>query len=190
VSLRRLVAIVLIVVGLAALGEAVLIRGKAILAQHLLERSWNEARAGQKSPRPWPWADTWPVARLVAPAHDVDVVVLSGASMRNLAFAPAHFDGTPLPGKTGNAVIAGHRDTHFEFLARLEPGDELIVERADREVHRFVVTGAEIVAPDDRSVLDATPGESLTLITCYPFDQLVSADRRYIVRAAYRGAIS
>ena len=189
VTLRRLAAVALIAIGLAALGEAVWIRGKAILAQHLLERSWDEARAGLETPRPWPWADTWPVARLVAPAHDVDVVILSGASLRNLAFAPAHFDGTPLPGKTGNAVIAGHRDTHFDFLARLQPGDELIVERANREKHLFVVTGARIVAPDDRSVLYATPEENLTLITCYPFDDLVQADQRYVVRATHQGLV-
>ena len=189
VTLRRLAAVVLIAIGFAALGEAAWIRGKAILAQHLLERSWNEARAGQQTPRPWPWADTWPVARLVAPAHDVDVFILSGASLRNLAFAPAHFDGTPLPGETGNAVVAGHRDTHFDFLADLQPGDELIVERTSREKHSFVVTGARIVPSDDRSVLYATPEENLTLITCYPFDRLLQADRRYIVRASHRGVI-
>ena len=130
-TLRRWAALALILAGLLALGEAGWIRAKAELAQVLLDRAWTRARSGDESPRPWPWADTWPVARLVAPAHDVDTIVLSGASLRNLAFAPSHFDGTPLPGRPGNAVIAGHRDTHFRFLENLLPGDELLIETAN-----------------------------------------------------------
>ncbi len=40
--------------------------------------------------KPWPWADTHPVARLIAPAQDADVLVLAGASGRTLAFGPGH----------------------------------------------------------------------------------------------------
>lgn len=187
--LRRLAAVALLAAGLAAVGEAGWIRGKAILAQHLLDHSWTAARAGKDAPRPWPWADTWPVARIVAPGHDVDTVVLAGASLRNLALAPAHFDGSPLPGNPGNAVIAGHRDTHFAFLAELRAGDLLIVERTDRERHRFVVTATEIVAPDDRSILDSTSRAELTLVTCYPFIGVARSDQRYAVRAVHAGRI-
>ncbi|HEU4579859.1 MAG TPA: hypothetical protein VFS67_16480, partial [Polyangiaceae bacterium] len=30
--------------------------------QVLLRRAWAAARAGDEHARPWPWADTWPVA--------------------------------------------------------------------------------------------------------------------------------
>ena len=29
--------------------------------------------------KPWPWADTWPVARLVVPSLGIDQIVLEGA---------------------------------------------------------------------------------------------------------------
>jgi sortase A len=69
------------------------------------------------------------VARLVVPSEDVEMIVLAGASGRTLAFGPGHLKGTPLPGQAGNAVISGHRDTHFAFLARLHLADEVDVER-------------------------------------------------------------
>jgi len=48
-----------------------------------------------------------------------------------MAFGPGHLSGTPLPGEAGNAVVTGHRDTHFAFLRRLRLGDVLEVERPD-----------------------------------------------------------
>ena len=57
-------------------------------------------------------------------------MVLAGASGRTLAFGPGHVDGTPLPGEHGNAVVSGHRDTHFAFLRDLRCGDVLEVQTA------------------------------------------------------------
>ena len=39
-----------------------------------------------------------------------------------MAFGPGHLSGTPLPGEAGNAVVSGHRDTHFAFLRGLREG--------------------------------------------------------------------
>jgi len=39
------------------------------------------------------------------------------------------------------------------------------------------------VAPEDVSVLDPTPIQSLTLVTCYPFYFVGPAPQRFIVRA-------
>ena len=45
------------------------IHAKAMLAQVLLERSWQARLAGGDAgaAKPWPWADTAPVARLQVP---------------------------------------------------------------------------------------------------------------------------
>ena len=40
-----------------------------------------------------------------------------------------------------------------------------------------------IVGPDDVYVLDPTPQPALTLVTCYPFEFIGHAPRRFIVRA-------
>ena len=47
----------------------------------------------------------------------------------------------------------------------------------------MTVTGTRVVEPTDVSVLDATSGTTLTLVTCYPFDYVGSAPQRFIVHA-------
>ncbi len=175
-----LLAAALVLIGLGAwqLGGAGWIHAKAWLAQGLLEASWAAglARAGTGAGpvRPWPWADTWPVARLQAPGLGVDRIVLAGTSGRTLAFGPGHMDGTAAPGAPGHSLLSGHRDTHFRFLKDLAPGDALRVQRPDGGWQDYRVIGAEVIdarrarlAPDDGRPL-------LSLVTCYPFDALTA----------------
>ncbi len=148
------------------------IHAKAMLAQVLLERSWQARLAGGDAgaPKPWPWADTAPVARLQVPRLAVDQIVLAGASGRSLAFGPGHLTGTALPGERGNSVITGHRDTHFDFIGELKTGDTFRLQRPDGSWVHYRVAGGEVV--DARTAqLDATPDRSaVTLVTCWPFD--------------------
>jgi sortase A len=151
-------------------GDALYLHAKARLGQALLQRAWSEARAGVDDARPWPWADMHPVARLRVPQRDVDVLVLAGANGRTLAWGPGHAESSALPGADGNAVITGHRDTHFAFLRDLAPGDRVLIEtrrgetRSYRVERRFVADHRALRLPaDDR---DAT----LSLVTCWPFD--------------------
>jgi sortase A len=176
-------------VALLALGAALLAAGvwlplKAAVAEELLNRAWTTARAGGGAVRPWPWADTWPVARLRLPpsASAEPLIVLAGASGRGLAFAPGLLDGSALPGEPGVAVIAAHRDTHFHALARLALGDRFEIERADGEMFAYVVTGIEILDTRTASLrLDALDSV-VALVTCYPFDALVPGGTlRYVV---------
>ncbi len=160
---------------------------KAVLAQTLLRDAWAATLHGQNQVPPWPWADTWPVARLRAPQHDQDLVVLAGASGRTLAFGPGQLSGTPAPGQPGRTVIAGHRDTHFAFLRDIRPGDELQLQGADGTTHRFQVSGTRVA--DSRSeqlALDAAT--ELVLVTCYPFDAVdAGGPLRLLVFAAPYG---
>ena len=77
-------------IGFWELGHGAWIHAKAWLAQLLLQRAWERTLRGEAAAKPWPWADTWPVARLRVPAHGVDLIVLSGVSGRTLAFGPGH----------------------------------------------------------------------------------------------------
>jgi len=176
-------------VALLAIGAALLAAGawlplKAVLAEELLNRAWSAARAGGGAVKPWPWADTWPVARLRLPpsASAEPLIVLAGASGRGLAFAPGLLDGSALPGEPGVAVIAAHRDTHFHALARLALGDRFDIERADGQTFAYIVTGIEILDTRTASLrLDALDSV-VALVTCYPFDALVPGGTlRYVV---------
>lgn len=174
----------LIAIGTWQLGDGVWIHAKAHLAQHLLQRAWTRTLAGERDVKPWPWADTWPVARLTAPAHGVDLIVLAGASGRTLAFGPGHVDGSAVPGTAGTAIITGHRDTHFAFLARVRAGEAFVIEAPGRTAVTYRVTETGVV--DSRTAVVASDHElsALVLVTCYPFDAVIAGGPlRYVVTA-------
>lgn len=165
-------------------GEAAYIHTKAWLAQRLIASAWDQARSSGTAVKPWPWADTWPVARIQAPRQGETLMVLSGASGRTLAFGPGHVDGTPLPGEHGNSVVSGHRDTHFAFLRELRKGDALLVQAANGSTARYVVAASEVVHRKDMRVLLDTGDDRITLVTCFPFDSPVPGGAlRYVVVA-------
>ncbi len=185
---RRPVAIAFVALlaaaGTASFGHGVWIHAKAQVAQVLLHAAWDRTRATGIAAKPWPWADTHPVARLAAPAQDADVLVLAGASGRTLAFGPGHLEGSALPGDAGNAIITAHRDTHFRFLGRVAPGDEITVERADGATRHFRIRGSYVADARDLKLPRDTQVPTLTLVTCWPFDALnPGGPLRYVVVA-------
>jgi sortase A len=177
-------ALVLLMAGAAFLGRGIWIFAKAQVAQVLLARAWEETRGGGHGVKPWPWADTWPVARLAVPRLGVEEIVLAGGSGQSLAFGPGHLSRSAAPGSGGNVALAGHRDTCFRFLRDLRPGDEILLETPDRAVRRYRVAETAVVDFRDRRPLAATREPVLTLITCFPFGAIVpGGPLRYVVRA-------
>jgi sortase A len=126
-------------------------------------------------------AGTW-IARLEAPSAKLTATILEGSDDRTLERGAGHIEGTAYPGQSGNLGIAGHRDTVFRRVRHVRTGDPLTVTTADR-VYEYKVTDTWIVEPTDVWVLDPTSQSTLTLVTCYPFDFLGHAPRRFIVRA-------
>jgi sortase A len=170
--------------GFWQLGHGAYIPAKAWLAQALMQRAWDRSAAGDIQARPWPWADTWPVARLTAKSGAVDLIVLAGGSGRTLAFGPGHLSASALPGETGNAVIAGHRDTHFQFLKDVRRGELFHVESGNGSQHLYEVVELEIVDSRKASILLDTNAAVLSLVTCYPFDaRTAGGPLRYVVTA-------
>ena len=174
----------LLCLGFWQLGQGAYIPAKAWLAQELMQRAWVRAGTGEERATPWPWADTWPVARLTAKQRDVDLIVLAGGSGRTLAFGPGHLSASAMPGQTGNAIIAGHRDTHFQFLKKLEIGELLGMETTRGQRHIYRIVGVDIVDSRKGSLVLDTDAAMLTLVTCYPFDALeAGGPLRYVVTA-------
>jgi sortase A len=168
-------------------GAAAWIHAKAVLAQVLIAHSWQRAQALGHPVPPWPWADTHPVARLKLGRLGVDTYVLAGATGRALAFGPGHIDGTARPGQAGNAVVVGHRDTHFSFLRDVRPGDVLELAAESGGGARYTVVGSHVTDRDDLSVLEQGDSSRLTLVTCFPFDAVAAGTReRYVVIAERR----
>jgi sortase A len=181
---RRGLAAAIFLAGAALFGRGAYIYAKARLAQVLLHRAWARTLAGEKDVKPWPWADTWPVARLTIPKARADFIVLAGASGRTLAFGPGHLDGTARPGESGNCVLSAHRDTQFAALREIGRGDDVVVETADGRRAVYRVERTAVVDHRDTGALQPTESPTLTLVTCYPFDAITAGGPlRYVVQA-------
>ena len=162
---------------------------KAQLAQVLLRQAWAETLAGNQNVKPWPWADTWPVARLIVPSQDIDQIVLEGAYGRTLAFGPGHVESSVPIGQSGTAILTGHRDTHFRFLERLRPGDVITLQSRTGEWIRYTVRDRQIVDSGIASIHIDTVDTQLVLVTCYPFDAITpGGPLRYVVIAEAAGS--
>jgi len=176
----------LLAVGLWQIGEGAWIYAKARVAQVLLTRAWERAEDGVQA-RPWPWADTWPIARLEAPAHRVKLIVLEGAHGRSLAFGPGHLASSAKMGEPGAAILTGHRDTHFRFLEAVRYGEELWVVTPGGLRHRFEVVETRVVDSRATTINSARDEAVLVLVTCYPFDAVIpGGPLRYVVTAVKR----
>mgnify|MGYP005844971467 CR=1 FL=1 len=168
---------------------------KALVAQELLELAWAESQARQIQVQPWPWADTWPVARLTyqygtddqrgngAEENRQSLIVLDGAHGESLAFGPGQVFGDGR--NAGPTVIAGHRDTHFKNLKHLETGSELQLQSRDGQWRTYRVNSTRVVDSRYHRINTAMlPRDSLVLVTCYPFDGLeADGPLRYVVEA-------
>jgi len=167
--LRWLSLLCLLIAGWYWSGAA-LIYGKALLAPVLIKAAWMDTLEQSKPVKPWPWADTWPVARLRVPQLGIDQYVLYGANGASLPFGPGHLTGSSVPGRPGTIVIAAHRDTHFGFLSDLKPWHDILVQGQNGKLHVYRMQAQEIV--DARvSELTADPEiDQLILVTCEPTD--------------------
>lgn len=122
------------------------------------------------------------IGTLDIPRLGISAVVAEGDDDATLAVAIGHLPDTPLPWLTGNTALAAHRDTFFRPLKHIRIGDALSLS-TPHGVRRYRVIETMVVEPEDLRVLDPTDRPTLTLITCYPFNYIGSAPRRFIVRA-------
>lgn len=173
----------LVVLAALFIGDGLYIRAKAVVAQHLLQRAWQQTISGKTPVKPWPWADTRPVARLRVERLGIDCIILEGESGEVLAFAPGHLSRSAKPATAGNCALVGHRDTTFSFLKDLKKGDVLQLQNIDDAERSYQVVSTAVRNRQDLFV-EETVTPWLTLITCYPFDALQSGgDRRFVVFA-------
>lgn len=185
----RALACALAAAAMLPLGHAAYLHAKARLAQVLLERAWQEAQAEGDAPRPWPWADTTPVARLRVTRLGVDRIVLDGDSGRTLAFGPGWAPASARPGSHGVVVLSAHRDTHFAFLRELARGDRIALD-STQGTRRYRVVDLRVFDVRDGEARFAAGGDGLVLVTCWPFDAIApGGPLRYVVSAVADDAI-
>ena len=181
---QRLGILLTLIVGVVLLTDGLWLYAKAQVGQVLLSRAWAKTLKDGKDHKPWPWADHWPVARLISEEHNIDQIVLAGDSGSVLAFAPGMNLQAAKPGERGTVLISGHRDTHFRFLQNIKPGAEFTLQIQDG-THWYSVEETKIVDSRTTRINPAAGEGRLVLVTCYPFDAIeAGGPMRYVVIAS------
>ena len=103
----------ILALGFWQLGQGAYIPAKAWVAQEMMQRAWRRAESGDSKAAPWPWADTWPVARLSARGGDVQLIVLEGGSGRTLLVKE---DGTIIAGPDATPAMKNKSEAYSALV--------------------------------------------------------------------------
>ena len=122
------------------------------------------------------------LGRIEIPALGLAVPITPGIDALDLTRGVGHIAGTALPGGLGTVGLAGHRDTYLRPLRHVAAGMDIrLID--EHGVYHYTVERTQIVTPDQVSVLAIEDKPKLVLITCYPFDYVGAAPRRFVVYA-------
>lgn len=183
IKINKYAGYMLLILASLLITDGLYIKLKAIVAQHLLRSSWQESVSSGSPVKPWPWADTWPVARLQVSRLGIDCIILEGESGEVLAFGPGHLSSSAEPVAEGNCALVGHRDTSFAFLEKLEKGDVIKMQNIYEDERSYQVVST-VVKNHQELFLEETVTPWLTLITCYPFSAIdPDGNLRFVVFA-------
>ena len=159
------------------------------LTQNHLEQSYrqgNKAKITNTSVavKPWPWADTFPIAELSFKRLNEDIVVLNGGDPTTLAFSAGAIAPFNQTNSAKPFVVAGHRDSHFAFLEDILMKDVISMTDQHGQSQLYQVEEIDIVDASSGQLPVLANDSSLILITCYPFNAIGNdANERYVITA-------
>lgn len=185
---RRIVGLLLIIVGIGIIGSVVY--KKVVTAQKqkelisMFENGLGEGEATGDKKEPGANLEEangyTPIAIMEIPSIKLTQGVVEGMSDDVLKYYLGHFPDSAKPGENGNFSVAGHRVSDytdaFINLYKVKAGDKVIVRTKDKK-YTYVIEENFIVEPNDVKVLDVTEEPTITLVTC-----TVGAKQRVIVK--------
>jgi sortase A len=179
INKQNLVIAALMGASLVLLGNGVYIKAKAELAQWLIAKTWQQRTQHAEPQKPWPWADTKVVAQINVPRLGISQFVMQDASGESLAFGP----GAVIPVNDEHYhFIAGHRDTHFSYLDKLQVGDVVEIKSYKGTSVRYQITDSRVVDINNGPLYVDEQSRGLALMTCWPMDSVVpGGPLRYVV---------
>lgn len=112
--------------------------------------------------------------RILIPAIDVNLPVYETGVVRGVwQISPdgvSHLAASSVPGRNGNIIMYGHNSrTRLGRLAEVSVGDRVVVTTDEGNDRLYLVEKVTVVRPEDLTVVENTPTETLTLYTCTGF---------------------
>jgi LPXTG-site transpeptidase (sortase) family protein len=128
-----------------------------------------------------------PVARLMAPAIGLDVVVAEGATPSVMRRAPGHLPGSVTPGAEGVAIVTANRlgfGSFFSRLGNLAEGDRIETQSALGRTTYTVIEVRTVSA--DR--LDLTTDSTQRVLVLFGSARMWGGPDRLVIRAVAQEA--
>ena len=174
----------LIILGLFGIAKASLMPIKAIIGQHYLEVAWKDSLKSNKLSKPWKSADFYMVGELIVPKLKISRVILNSVSGEALAWSIGRVNNVGSSSSRGPIILAGHRDSHMQFMSKLNIGDKIELMMTDGVLKTYEISQLEVTdRPELKTSYTSINDESLVLTTCWPFNASRSSQQRYIVVA-------
>jgi len=170
--------------GIFGIAKASFMPIKAIIGQHYLEAAWQESLRNNRLSKPWRSADFYMIGELTVPRLKISRVILNSVSGEAMAWSigrVANFnhalDKQPI-------ILAGHRDSHMQFMSELNIGDKIELTMSDGLMTTYIISGTEVSDKPEVALSPVRLGsKSLILTTCWPFNAIKSGDQRYLIFA-------
>jgi sortase A len=174
----------LVIVGLVGITKASILPIKAIIGQQYLIVAWKESLRANKLSKPWRSADFYMVGELTVPKLKISRVILNSSTGEAMAWGIGRVNNAQSSSKGGPIILAGHRDSHMQFMSKLNVGDKIELMMLDRVLKTFIISKTDIAIKPElvMSALNSED-ESLILTTCWPFNSQKPGSERYIVMA-------
>lgn len=120
---------------------------------------------------------------LYIPKFEKRIAIIEGVRDTDLNKGIGHISESKYPLQNDQIYLAVHRDKVFKEIQNLNSGDYIYIEMPYSKV-KYKISHNKIVNPEDTQVIKSTyPKEELVIQTCYPFNFIGNAPKRYLLYA-------
>ena len=113
---------------------------KAIIGQHYLEVAWQDSLKNNKLSKPWKNADFYMIGELIVPKLKISRVILSSVSGEALAWSIGRVTNIGPSSSRSPVILAGHRDSHMQFMSKLNIGDKIELMMTDGVLKTYEIS--------------------------------------------------
>jgi len=179
----RFVAVLLFVCGTILIIKPSYYYLKGYCGEYILNKIWYNYK--QNDTKLLEFLNLEPIGKLIIEDINLDCIILKNINNRTLNYGLGKLsDGIKLYQSNKNIIIAGHRDSYFNKLKKINLGDEIVLEHIEGK-SKYLVELIKIVNPNNVECLSDYNFNKITLITCYPFQYIGSAPLRYVVQGKF-----
>ena len=179
VALRAL-AYTLMAAGLILLARASEIPLKALAGQFMLREIWEQTLTSGSELKPWASADFKVKGELTIPRLGLSQIVLDRASGEAMSWGIGAVSSDS--SSTNAIILAGHRDTHMQFMAKLRIGDLVNFQTSDASFQTYKIIKSMVIETPQLNVENRfEESAQIILTTCWPFNGTQQGPERYVL---------